>query len=315
MKTKPFKTIRNKVRKNWGLQDEALYAFLEKQVEELPGDLFEKVEVLDFFIRYCNLIKREFTRGGGFVGKEDGRVVSANDQPAYDPHFMSVMTWLIKKKIALQTEMNVTVARAYYGFRHWVTLEYEISYLQGLIRDITAQLEESRLPDGAENPLFRIDQDFRAGEYPDVFTHDAGSIIAIESMIRYRDHLRQLVREKEAPATTEQITIKGAVKGESDLSGNLVLTIPMDCFIEKVREKAARAPEPAREQKPKTFPHLYTRKKVCELLHISPPTLHKWIKQGKITSYKLGNKPVRLKQEDVERLLRERVVYPFRTKA
>jgi len=314
MKTTPFKTIRNKVRKNWGLQDEALYVFLEKQVEGLPGDLFEKCEVLDFFIRYCNLIKREFTKGGGFVGKVDGRVVSANDQPAYDPYFMGVMTWLIKKKIALHTEMNVAVARAYYGFKHWISREYEISYLQGLIKDITAQLEDCRLPDGAENPLFRINQDFRAGEYPDVFTHDAGSIIAVESMSRYRDHLRQLVREKEAPVTTEQITIKGSVKGESDLSGNLVLTLPMDSFIEKIQEKAVRATEPDREQQPETFPQLLTRKKVCELLHISPPTLHTWIRQGKITSYKLGKKQVRFKKDDVERLLRERVVYPFRTK-
>jgi len=311
MKTKPFKTIRNKVRKNWGLQDEALYAFLEKQVEELPGGLFEKCEVLDFFIRYCNLIKRHFVRECGIVG-DDGRVISADAQPTYNPHFMDVLRWLIEKKIGLNTKMQLIIAKVLYSMKRWINQEYEICFLQEKIKEFTAALEEPCLPDNTENPLFKINQEFKAGEYPDVFKFGEESIITVESMIKYGDILRQLVREKEAPATMEQITIKGSVKGESDLSGNLVLALPMNSFIEKIQKKAKPVPEPCGEQKPETFSKLLTRKKVCELLHISLPTLHKWIKQGKLTSYKLGNKPVRLKQEDVERLLRERSFIKFR---
>jgi excisionase family DNA binding protein len=33
-----------------------------------------------------------------------------------------------------------------------------------------------------------------------------------------------------------------------------------------------------------------TRSQVCECLHISMPTLHSWIKQGKLMSYHIGGR-------------------------
>jgi len=33
-----------------------------------------------------------------------------------------------------------------------------------------------------------------------------------------------------------------------------------------------------------------SRAQVCELLHITPQTLHQWVRQGKIVSYKIGTR-------------------------
>lgn len=43
---------------------------------------------------------------------------------------------------------------------------------------------------------------------------------------------------------------------------------------------------------------LLTRKQVCQLLNITPPTLHEWTKNGTITAYKVGTR-VRYKQNEV----------------
>lgn len=43
---------------------------------------------------------------------------------------------------------------------------------------------------------------------------------------------------------------------------------------------------------------LLTRKQVCELLNITPPTLHEWTKNGTVTAYKVGTR-VRYKYNDV----------------
>lgn len=44
--------------------------------------------------------------------------------------------------------------------------------------------------------------------------------------------------------------------------------------------------------------NLLTRKQVCQLLTITPPTLHEWTKNGTLTAYKVGTR-VRYKQIDV----------------
>lgn len=44
--------------------------------------------------------------------------------------------------------------------------------------------------------------------------------------------------------------------------------------------------------------HLLTRKQVCELLNITPPTLNEWSKNGTVTAYKVGTR-VRYKHNEV----------------
>jgi excisionase family DNA binding protein len=48
-----------------------------------------------------------------------------------------------------------------------------------------------------------------------------------------------------------------------------------------------------------------TRREVCELLRISPPTLHDWIKLGIIKSYKIGNR-VLYKERQIDESLTHR---------
>jgi excisionase family DNA binding protein len=44
--------------------------------------------------------------------------------------------------------------------------------------------------------------------------------------------------------------------------------------------------------------NLLTRKQVCELLNITPPTLHLWTRNGTMAAYKIGTR-VRYKHNEV----------------
>lgn len=47
---------------------------------------------------------------------------------------------------------------------------------------------------------------------------------------------------------------------------------------------------------------LLTRKQVCHILNITPPTLHEWTRNGTVTAYKVGTR-VRFKESEVMRTL------------
>jgi excisionase family DNA binding protein len=49
---------------------------------------------------------------------------------------------------------------------------------------------------------------------------------------------------------------------------------------------------------------LLTRRQVCELLGITPPTLHQWTRSGAITAYKVGTR-IRYKHIDVAETLKK----------
>jgi excisionase family DNA binding protein len=44
--------------------------------------------------------------------------------------------------------------------------------------------------------------------------------------------------------------------------------------------------------------NLLTRKQVCQILNITAPTLHEWVKNGTVTAYKVGTR-VRFKESEV----------------
>jgi excisionase family DNA binding protein len=60
-----------------------------------------------------------------------------------------------------------------------------------------------------------------------------------------------------------------------------------------------------------THPDLLTRKQVCELLNITPPTLHVWTKEGRITAYHINTR-VRYKRAEVMSTLQKVVQTKFK---
>ena len=46
-----------------------------------------------------------------------------------------------------------------------------------------------------------------------------------------------------------------------------------------------------------------TRKEVCDLLEISLPTMHRWTKDGRLKSIKIGKRAVRIDAKSVRELL------------
>lgn len=52
-----------------------------------------------------------------------------------------------------------------------------------------------------------------------------------------------------------------------------------------------------------TTPEYLTRKETAEMLGVSLPTLHSYVKKGYLTAHRVGEKTVRFKREDVEKAL------------
>lgn len=50
-------------------------------------------------------------------------------------------------------------------------------------------------------------------------------------------------------------------------------------------------------------PEYLTRKETAEMLGVSLPTLHSYVKKGYLTVHRVGEKTVRFKREDVEKAL------------
>ena len=52
-----------------------------------------------------------------------------------------------------------------------------------------------------------------------------------------------------------------------------------------------------------TTPEYLTRKETAEMLNVSLPTLHSYVKKGYLPAHRVGEKTVRFKKEDVENAL------------
>ena len=52
-----------------------------------------------------------------------------------------------------------------------------------------------------------------------------------------------------------------------------------------------------------TTPEYLTRKETAEMLGVSLPTLHSYVKKGYLPAHRVGEKTVRFKREDVEKAL------------
>lgn len=52
-----------------------------------------------------------------------------------------------------------------------------------------------------------------------------------------------------------------------------------------------------------TTPEYLTRKETAEMLGVSLPTLHSYVKKGYLTAHRVGEKTVRFRREDVEKAL------------
>ena len=59
---------------------------------------------------------------------------------------------------------------------------------------------------------------------------------------------------------------------------------------------ASASPEPAAD--------LLTRAEAAKLLKVSPVTISRWLKQGRLPAYRLGPRAVRIRRADLEGLLR-----------
>lgn len=55
--------------------------------------------------------------------------------------------------------------------------------------------------------------------------------------------------------------------------------------------------------KPQNAKEIYTADETAKMLNITLPTLHNWVRDGKIIKYKIGGHRIGFKSADVDRLL------------
>ena len=83
---------------------------------------------------------------------------------------------------------------------------------------------------------------------------------------------------------------------------NVFTELLAQSFREIVREEVTKAIDDARKQeKPE---RMYTRREVCQLLHITMPTLWRRVKEGKIIAAKNGRR-VLFSESEIKRYVKE----------
>jgi len=310
MKRNPHKKYRNKVQKNWSLPEDELISFLDKLFDEDKNALFEQSCIIDLFIQYMESIKPYFTEEvdisiPGLEIQDDPKQGLSD----YDSKYVEVLTWLMKKKVFVLKEFYLNVSIAIFELKEWIDKEYRVSYIKHQIQEIESMLGNEKSQEGSGNPYYEINELFKQGQYPDVFSHDVDNISTVETMIAFKAYLKGLLNSGQEPVNQDQITIQGEIKGEKDIEGNLVVTIPMekiqDDIIHTVKENISTE-KPVPDDKLA----LFTVKETCKMLKITPQTLSSWTRQGRIQAYRLVDKPVRYKKRDIEKLLTRMNIIP-----
>ena len=318
MKNK-MKKFRDEVQKNWDLPVDKLINKLDKQYEKLNEPVYDLSLGTQLILRYFNIYKYRFEATDGiFQVDENGKNIPVSETPSYDHKYKTVWEWAIKKYISTWKEFLFGILILGLELKEWVNQEYEINYLQQLIKDIENQLENKDTSGDniffrikTENAIFKINNLFKQGIYPDVFTTDPDMISMVEAMIAIRRYLKEQVTIKQPSNLTEQVVIQGDIKGKKDNLGNLTVTLPLkeikESLIEEVKKETIRIPLPNQDKKDK----LYTRKETAEMMGVSTVTLDKWVKQGIITAYRVGNKQIRFRIEDIKKAIKEIKAYKF----
>ena len=91
-------------------------------------------------------------------------------------------------------------------------------------------------------------------------------------------------------------------KNQKIITDGITVEKLLDLLTERIQLEIKRAKEFEANPNPQ---ELMTRKEVCNLLHITLTTLHRWIKQDKIKAYNAGGR-VLIRREDAEAVLREK---------
>jgi excisionase family DNA binding protein len=299
--------------KKWELPESNFKSFLNKQFDQFPGKLFEKSQLLDFLYMDLETIKPNFVKKGGLV------IVGKKEKPKlklmlydYQDKFRVYYEWLVKKKIAIDKELYLGISIALIEMKEWVDPDYEINYLENQINLALEELEGEKLKDGSPNPMFKINNLFKEGKYPDLFNTDINQVVEAEVWIAFRSFLKDRLIQKNKPVKKDEIIIQAAINCEKNALGNLTLNFPIDILKNSIKdlvinetEKRIMTPSPESSE-------LYTRNGAAAYLKTTLVTLDKWIDEGRIRAFRLGKNKIRFKKEDVEALLEEIKRHKFR---
>jgi excisionase family DNA binding protein len=301
-----YKVFWESILNKWNLPEAKFTVFLDKQLDHFPGKLFEKHFLLDFLYQDLETIKPDHVKQGGLVirGKKE-KPKPKLDLYDYQDKFQVYYDWLVSKKIAVDKELFLPIWVAIVELKKWIDPEYEINYLKNQIETTAEELENNKLKDGSPNPLFKINNLYKEGKYPDLFNTDINQVIEVELRIAYRSFLKDRLYHKEKPVRKDEIIIQAAIIGEKDTMGNLTLNFPMNILKESIKDLVTAEKENPIEAPSQRSTELLTRKEAAAYLKITLVTLDKWKDEGRIRAYRLGDKKIRYKKEDVEALLEE----------
>ena len=305
IKKKEIKKIRDEVLKNWDVSSDKLLTILNKRFKRLPEGHYEHAEALQFVSRYIDYCKL-FIEYNDDQEKDSLNV--ANDNIDYVKNQI-IKEWTLKKYIHAKGEFYLSQFIASVKIANWIDQEYEIKYLQTQIKIIEDEFETESTE--RKNVLFKINQQYIMGKYPDVFTENPDIISYVEASIGFRKFLKARLAKLLPSSKQEQFSIQGVIKGEKDYLGNLTITIPMKQIEQSLKQSLEKDLKVATVSGTNNELRYYTRKQTAEILSVSLDTLNEWVNKGYIKKYRIGGKQVRFKQEDIEKALKKVEVYPF----
>jgi excisionase family DNA binding protein len=296
---KEGKNFRDEILENLNISNYNLVPILSKELKKYPKGNYEQAEALRNIlldIEYCeNTVSEKITLAKEQKSKSDDKLESAE--------IRTVKEWALKKYIKVYSEFLLSIFIADLSIKKWINEDYETRYLQIQVDIIDDQLEkESEL---GNNLMFDINNEFLKGVYPDMLKWDMGVISFVEASIGFRKYLKEQLAERNPNPIRQQISIQGEINGEKDVEGNLIITLPLQQIENSIKESIKLERKEVDIKPASNNKNLYTRKETAALLKISSQTLSNWTKNGTITAHRIGNKHLRYKREDIEKVVKE----------
>ena len=306
-----LKRIRNKVKKGWELRDDKFEALLNEQYAKINRSAFDDISLFDFLIRFCSIYKPLFSTQLAIYPSDNEPSDPFHDVPLKpDGRYTFLWSWLIRKKIETIVEFQFAITIASFEMKTWIDESLKTDYIKRELDRMDAILYQKNNEDKEFADVEAIRKSFEGGEYPDIFHTDIDSIGLVILIYKYKRYLRDQLKIE--TNTEDKITIQGKISGESDSTGNIVITVPLEKITQSIKDQITlQQPPVVKETSNSENIKLYTSQQVSKMLNVSLKTLIEWRKNGTITACRIGNKQIRFTEQAVSEAIKRINVNPL----
>ena len=147
-KKEEIKKIRNRIRKNWDLDEKDFEKLLEDQYGKVQKKAYEDGMLFEFLNRFCSLYKSLFvnTRKQVRTNHSDKNNLSFEDvNRLYSDRFTFFWSWVLQKKIEKGAEYLYSLIIAEFELKDWIDEDLKAQYLKRELESVNLTLFSDKI--------------------------------------------------------------------------------------------------------------------------------------------------------------------------